>query len=100
MQRNGSAASQERSGCLPKDAGAASAQSGGSFEAKLIGLVKRMRASIRPDVRTWLDGFGLFLAITLFFCLVEAAHDGITKRQRAFDDQRWWYPIYKVLGGK
>jgi hypothetical protein len=32
-------------------------------------------------------------------CLIAAAHDGVTNRQRAFDD-RWWYPIYKSLGGK
>ena len=42
--------------------------------------------------------FGVFLAITLFFCLIQAAHDGITKRNRAFDDQRWWYPLYRLLG--
>lgn len=35
-------------------------------------------------------------AITLFFCLVQSAHDGLVKRNRAFDPQRWWYPIYKL----
>jgi hypothetical protein len=62
-------------------------------------LVRRVRASIKPEIRGWLDGFGLFFAITLFFCLIQAAHDGITKRQRAFDDQRWWYPFYRTFGG-
>ena len=62
-------------------------------------FVRRVRASIKPEIRDWFDGFGLFLAITLFFCLIQAGHDGITKRQRAFDDQRWWYPVYRSLGG-
>jgi hypothetical protein len=61
--------------------------------------LRHIRSKMKPEVRQWLDGFGLFLSITLFFCLIRAAHDGITKRQRAFDDQRWWYPIYRSLGG-
>jgi SAM-dependent methyltransferase len=43
------------------------------------------------------SGYGTFFAITLFFCLVQSAHDGIVKRNRNFDSQRWWYPIYKIL---
>jgi hypothetical protein len=61
--------------------------------------VKRLRARIRPDIRKGLDGLVLFIAITLFFCLVQSAHDGIVKRNRAFDDQRWWYPIYRFIAG-
>jgi hypothetical protein len=57
----------------------------------------RVRAWMKPEVRNWLDGFGTFLAITLFFCLIQAAHDGIVNRNRDFDSQRWWYPIYKML---
>lgn len=56
----------------------------------------RARYWIRPDVRAWLDGFGTFLAITLFFCLIAAAHNGIINRNKDFDAQRWWYPIYKI----
>ena len=51
---------------------------------------------MKPEVREWLDGFGLLFAITLFFCLIQAAHDGVVNRNRAFDDQRWWFPIYKT----
>ena len=32
-----------------------------------MGLLKRMRAAIRPDVRQAIDGFGVVFAITLFF---------------------------------
>jgi len=39
-------------------------------------------------------GFGAFFAITLFFCLVQSAHDGLIRRNRGFNSQRWWYPIY------
>ncbi len=60
-------------------------------------LFIRVRYWISPDIRAWLDGFGLFFAITLFFCVIAAAHDGIVKRNRQFDEQRWWYPIYKTL---
>jgi hypothetical protein len=31
--------------------------------------LKRFRAKVRPEIRTWLDGFGLLFAITLFFAL-------------------------------
>jgi len=61
--------------------------------------LRRLRARIKPEVREWLDGFGLFFAVTLFFCLIQSAHDGIVKRNRQFDSQRWWYPIYTVLAG-
>ena len=57
----------------------------------------RIRYSIRPDIRTWLDGFGLFFAITLFFCLIASAHNGIVNRNKQFDSQRWWYPIYVLV---
>jgi hypothetical protein len=57
----------------------------------------RIRYSMRPDIRQWLDGFGVLFALTLFFCLVQAAHDGIASRNRDFDQTRWWYPVYKAL---
>lgn len=57
----------------------------------------RIRYGIRPDIRAWLDGFGTFVAITLFFCLIAAAHDGIVKRNKLFDEQRWWYPSYALV---
>jgi hypothetical protein len=65
----------------------------------LFSAIRSIRRRIKPEIRDGLDGFGLFFAITLFFCLVQATHDGIINRQRAFDDQRWWYPIYRSLGG-
>jgi hypothetical protein len=52
---------------------------------------------MKPDVRDWLDGFGAFFAVTLFFCLIQSAHDGIVNRNRAFDSQRWWYPVYRII---
>lgn len=52
---------------------------------------------MKPEVRYWLDGFGMFLAVTLFFCLLQSAHDRIAKRNRDFDRQRWWYPIYRLV---
>lgn len=57
----------------------------------------RFRYAIRPDIRNWIDGFGALFAITLFFCLIQAAHDGIANRNRDFDPQRWWYPIIKMI---
>ena len=57
----------------------------------------RLRAWIKPEVRDGLDGLGVLLAITLFFCLLQSAHDGIVKRNRDFDSQRWWYPIYRIV---
>jgi len=30
--------------------------------------MRRVRAYLKPEVRQWLDGFGVFFAITLFFC--------------------------------
>jgi hypothetical protein len=57
----------------------------------------RLRAWIRPDVRGWLDGLGVFLAVTLFFCLLQSAHDDIAKRNRDFGSQRWWYPTYRPV---
>jgi hypothetical protein len=64
---------------------------------QLANAFVRVRYSIRSDIREWLDGFGAFIAITLFFCLIAAAHDGIVNRNRDFDAQRWWYPIYKTI---
>ncbi len=52
---------------------------------------------MKPEVRDWLDGFGLLFAITLFFCLIQSAHDGVVNRNHDFDSQRWWYPIYRIL---
>ena len=57
----------------------------------------RLRRWMNPEVRDWLDGFGLLFAITLFFCLIQSAHDGIVNRNRDFDSQRWWYPIYRIF---
>jgi hypothetical protein len=54
---------------------------------------------MNPEVRDFLGGMGAVFAITLFFCLLQAAHDGIVKRNRTFDNQRWWYPIYKTFYG-
>ncbi|KRR23717.1 hypothetical protein CQ13_26945 [Bradyrhizobium retamae] len=62
-----------------------------------ISAFLKVRYWIRPDVRAWLDGFGALFAITLFFCLIQSAHDGIANRNRDFDAQRWWFPIYKIL---
>jgi hypothetical protein len=62
-----------------------------------MGLLKRMRAAIRPDVRQAIDGFGVVFAVTLFFCLLNSAYDGIANRNRQFDPQRWWYPIYRIF---
>ncbi len=59
--------------------------------------LKRLRARIRPDIREAIDGFGVLFAVTLFFCLIQAAHDGIVNRNRQFDPQRWWYPIYQLI---
>ena len=63
----------------------------------VVSAFLRARYLIRPDIRQWLDGFGLLFAITLFFCLVQSAHDGIAKRNRDLDQSRWWYPVYKTL---
>jgi hypothetical protein len=57
--------------------------------------VKRLRTRIRPDIRQALDGVAFYFVITLFVCLIQSAHDGIVKRNPAFDQQRWWFPIYK-----
>src|SRR5712671_4540613 len=105
MQRHGGDPSQECAGCLPEDAGTAGAKSGWSVEVELIGItlrsltksIRRVRAYLKPEVRQWLDGFGVFFAITLFFCLIAAAHDEIINRERMFDSQRWWYPIYRAF---
>jgi hypothetical protein len=43
-----------------------------------MNCLKRLRANIRPEIRTELDGFGLLFAI--FFCLVQSGHDGIVNR--------------------
>ena len=63
----------------------------------MMSYLLRLRAWMKPEVRTWLDGFGLLLAITLFFCLLQSAHDGIVNRNRDFDSHRWWYPIYRIV---
>jgi hypothetical protein len=57
----------------------------------------RLRAWLNPEVRDGLDGLALLFAITLFFCLIQSAYDGIVKRNRDFDSQRWWYPIYGIV---
>lgn len=57
----------------------------------------RARYSIRPEIRTWLDGFGAFLAITLFFCLTASVIDWHQNRVRAFDKDAWWYPVAQMI---
>lgn len=56
-----------------------------------------IRYRIRPDVRAGLDGFATVFAITLFFCLLNSAVDGIVNRNRQFDKGRWWYPLYQLI---
>jgi hypothetical protein len=48
-------------------------------QAAIIRIVKDMRARVRPDVRDALDSFGLLFAVTLFFCLIAAAHEGMSR---------------------
>jgi hypothetical protein len=67
------------------------------LRAAIIRTVKDIRARVRPDVRDALDGFGVLFAVTLLFCLIASAHDGIVNRNRDFDAQRWWYPIYRTF---
>jgi hypothetical protein len=57
----------------------------------------RLRAWIHPEVRDLLDGMGVVFAATMFFCLLQASHDGIVNRNRDFDSQRWWYPAYRMF---
>jgi hypothetical protein len=56
-----------------------------------------LKAASLDNQATALDGFGLVFAITLFFCLIQSAHDGIAKRNRAHDKDRWWYPICRLV---
>lgn len=60
----------------------------------------RLRAWIHPEVRDVLDGMGTVFAITVLFCLLQAAHDGIVNRNRDFDSQRWWYPVYRMFAAE
>ncbi|NOJ40891.1 hypothetical protein [Bradyrhizobium australiense] len=60
-------------------------------------MLKQLRAKVRPDIRQAIDGFAVFFAMTLFFCLLNSAYDGIVNRNRQFDPQRWWYPIYQLI---
>ena len=62
-----------------------------------MGLLGQMRAAIRPDIRQAIDGFGVVFAVTLFFCLLNSAHDGIVNRNTQFDSQRWWYSVYRAF---
>jgi hypothetical protein len=59
--------------------------------------MRRVRAYLKPEVRQWLDGFGVFFAITLFFCLAAALIDWHSNRIREFDKDQWWYPISQAL---
>src|SRR4051794_40401273 len=59
--------------------------------------LQRIRAKMNPSLREWLVGFGAVLSVTLFFSLLQSAHDGLVNRNREFDPQRWWYPIYRFL---
>jgi hypothetical protein len=60
-------------------------------------LLKQMRAAIRPDILQAIDGFGAVFPIRLFFCLLNAAYDGVAKRNRQFDPERWWHPVYRIF---
>jgi hypothetical protein len=60
-------------------------------------MARKLMRSFLQILGSITPGFGAFLAITLFFCFVQSAHDGLIKRNRDFDSQRWWYPIYKIL---
>ena len=62
-----------------------------------MNALKKLRARIRPDIRQAIDGFGVLFAVTLFFCLLNSAHDGVVNRNRQLDPQRWWYPIYQLV---
>ena len=62
-----------------------------------MNALKRLRSRIRPDIRQAIDGFGVIFGVTLFFCLLNAAYDGIVNRNRQFDQQRWRYPIYQMV---
>jgi len=64
---------------------------------RLLAPLWRTRAWIKPEVRAGLDGFAALFAVTLFFCLLQSAHDGVVNRNRTFDPQRWWYPIYQIF---
>ncbi|ANW00119.1 hypothetical protein LMTR13_07885 [Bradyrhizobium icense] len=59
--------------------------------------LRRMRARIKLATRSALDGLSVLFAITLFFCLIQSAHDGIVNRNREFDKDRWWYPIFRMV---
>jgi hypothetical protein len=63
----------------------------------VLNALLRARYSVRLEIRRWLDGFALFFAITLFFCLTAATIDWHQHRIRAFDKDAWWYPIYMTL---
>jgi hypothetical protein len=63
----------------------------------LMRHILRLRSWIKPEIRDGLDGLGVVFAITLFFCLIQSAHDGIVNRNHDFDSQRWWYPIYLIV---
>jgi hypothetical protein len=49
----------------------------------------RLRALMKPEIRDGLDGPGVVFAVTLFFRLLQAAHDGVVNRNRDFDSQRF-----------
>jgi hypothetical protein len=53
----------------------------------------RLRAWVRPDIPELAGWLWDLLRDHPVFLLAAAAHDGIAKRNRNFDDQRWWHPI-------
>lgn len=59
--------------------------------------IRLVRSKMKPEARLAIDGFCLFFGMTLFFCLAQSAYDGIAKRNTAFDQGRWWYPIYRAF---
>src|SRR5215470_6551881 len=64
----------------------------------ITGFPAASRPVEKSELRQAGEGFALFFGITLFFCLMQSAHDGIAKRNPAFDKNRWWYPIAVELG--
>jgi hypothetical protein len=62
-----------------------------------VNFLKRVRARVRPDIREAIDGFGVVFAVTLFFCLLNAALEGTVYRNKEFDKYRWWYPVYQLF---
>ena len=61
---------------------------------EIFAPLTKMGKARSPQLAGWL---WVFFAITLFFCLIQSAHDGLTNRNREFDKYRWWYPVYRLI---